>query len=117
MMLWMLGRVSFAETRFPYDWNRLCQRNFEPGALNRRQRGRGAALGYRSTLCLMSLTAWTRPRRLARDQNCERTPWQEARALRWQVVAGRHSHLPWARCRCPQHGEGFAGAGPSAPSI
>src|SRR5262245_34229973 len=38
---------------------------FEPGALKRRPTGRGAALRCLSALCLMSLTAWTRPRRLA----------------------------------------------------
>src|SRR5215467_582192 len=39
--------------------------NFEPGALNGRPTGRGAALRCLSALCLMSLTAWTRPRKLA----------------------------------------------------
>jgi hypothetical protein len=34
-----LGRASFAKTRFPYDWNRISQRNFEPGALNSRPTG------------------------------------------------------------------------------
>jgi hypothetical protein len=49
-------------------WSRPCWRcatPIEPGALNRRPTGRGTAPRSRSALCLMSLTAWTRPRRLA----------------------------------------------------
>src|SRR5262245_18008971 len=48
----------------------VCRHHFEPRALNGRPTGRGTPLRCRSALCLMSLTAWTRPRRLALEPRC-----------------------------------------------